>query len=90
MTTGGASITVKLEQNLHKKAQPYFSHANMSKLQRKLGLSDRKTKETAHFLRTEQGRKSVQKGLEQKFISANHSSEDPFKIEIISYSELKP
>ena len=90
LATGGSSLAVKLGGNRYERAKPFFSHAKMLKLQSKLGLSDRKTKETAHFLRVELGRKSVQKGLEKKLISTNHILEDLFKLDVINYKETKP
>ena len=57
------------------------------KLQSKLGISDRKTKLAANFLRVALGKSSVERGLELKMIDTNHKLDGLFTLEKIKVKE---
>ena len=88
--TEGTPLRVKLGKEKVVRPKPFFDHDKMMRLKAKLGLSDRNTKEVAHFLRIELGKKSVEKGLELKMRETNHKLDHLFKVEMIKYKQSKP
>ena len=87
LSTGGLPLPVKIGSFKNVKPPPFFDHLKILKLKSSLGLSDNKTKQAAHFLRVEVGKKAVEKGLEENLKHMNHRLDDQFTLDKVVYKE---
>ena len=69
------------------KPAPFYSNELILKLQAKLAISDRKTKQAANMLRVECGKMAVEKGLATALTDSNRKLKNHFELNEINVNE---